>query len=262
MKNKMIEMLNKSIKSKDYEIQFYTNYVILKKNGVKITKLPSLESSRCEICQAPKKFTTLCNFHLPFVRHGLPATPEKLFCLGYYKYNHKLSLADVFTQLILNMKHNNNYNHLIKLIGISLAYIISIHNFKFDFVTYVPSFKSKSLLNHELSKNIGKFLNVSVLDPKNWLIEKKIELGIIDIPLSERRNFVEKLFQKKSNNIFDKKNVLIIDDILISGESMGRVASIVRDLGAKKVFGAVLARSKLKNERINRISSWFNPKMK
>ena len=56
------------------------------------------------------------------------------------------------------------------------------------------------------------------------------------------------VFQVTAPEKLRGKNILLMDDVFTTGETLNECARILKKSGAKKVFGAVLARTPLRNE--------------
>lgn len=238
-----------------------TGFSSLKRRQIEILRFPELANQKCEICLAPNRQTLTCGQHTPFIRHGLPETPKKVVGLGYYYYRRRLSLANVLTRIIMDAKKDPTRNEVLELLGIALGFFVKNKRIECDSLTFVPSFRSRSILNHLVSSSLSTYLDLPLRTPEEWLLDKITEVGVIDLPLNKRRDFVTNLFEAKmEEQIFEGEKVLLFDDILASGETLSRNAFILRELGAKTITGAVLARSISKPPRKMIRPHWLNLK--
>lgn len=119
----------------------------------------------------------------------------------------------------------------------SLKNSVEINN---DFViTNVPRKKSRILyygFDHSevLARNIAKKLNinyVSILTSKSKLQQKQLA-GV------DRVKNIK--FEIKNDFDLTSKKVIIVDDIITTGASMGTAASLLRSLGAKDIYALTL----------------------
>lgn len=65
------------------------------------------------------------------------------------------------------------------------------------------------------------------------------------LPLSKRRQNVRGLF-RVANNV-NKRNLLLIDDVVTSGTTLSELARELQKTGNKRIFCWTLARAKMKN---------------
>lgn len=236
-----------------------SGFTSLKRLGIEILRLPELASKRCDICLVPNRHTLTCTKHTPFIRYGLPATPKKIIGLGYYYYKRRFYFANVLTRQIFNSKQDPTHSEILPLLGISLGFLVRNTEKELDVVTFVPSFKSRSVLNQMISQSLSAYLGIPLVLPKEWLHDKHTDVGVINLPPSERRDFVADLFKAVTEEqIFKDQKVLLFDDILASGETLSRNAFLVRELGANQIIGAVLARTISMTPKKLIKSRWLN----
>ena len=170
----------------------------------------------------------------------------------YLKDNHVSHLFKCFRYIINdeNRPHNNlifslkkdNRSDVVKKLSTLLA--DSIQNFGNDIsdfvITNVPRRKisiKKYGLDHskELAKNVARILG---LEYKSLLISRS-KRQQKTLRGEERIHNAE--FELKRKSVIKGKSIIIIDDIVTTGASMGRCAKILRKSGAKKILGACIA---------------------
>ena len=144
-------------------------------------------------------------------------------------------------ELIYNIKRDRRVD-LLNFIGDEMAEAIkhSIDPEKY-IITNVPRKKSRVLhygLDHaeEIAKNISKKLGipyVSLLVSKSRTAQKKVR--------GEERIKNASFDQRRGAKDVTGKRIILVDDIVTTGASMGAAAMMIRAMGAKEVVGACLA---------------------
>ncbi|MDP1845887.1 MAG: ComF family protein, partial [Candidatus Moranbacteria bacterium] len=125
-----------------------------------------------------------------------------------------------------------------------------------DFIVPVPlhprrlrwrGFNQSRLLAEKISKNLAPMLEIEVMDvlkrDKNNKAQMKIK------KYRERLQNIKDIFSfdaQFGKNILKNKEILLIDDIATTGATLEECAKILKENGAKKVYGAVIARQTIK----------------
>lgn len=155
-----------------------------------------------------------------------------------------LKYFGIIKKLMIQYKFNDA-SYLYKIFSI----ILNNHLFKhdvysnIDILTYVPisskrfsgrGYNQSKLIAKELQKlNPGKFMLLDLLVRKKGNDNKTSSLN-----LQERK---KEKFDFKKNVSITGKRILLLDDILTTGATMEECAKILKDNGAQKVYGAVIA---------------------
>ncbi|MCS7150974.1 MAG: ComF family protein [Endomicrobia bacterium] len=151
-----------------------------------------------------------------------------------------------------------------------------IHEFKYRERTYLKSFLGGELLVNWWQKNFNLFPNIDIvccvpIHPIKHFLRGYNQAELLAVEFSNRLNlnFEPKLIKRKKftssqfklsreerlqnvNNAFSinkklihktvGKNILIIDDVCTTAETINQCAKPLKEAGAKNVFGLVLAR--------------------
>ncbi|MBI2633950.1 MAG: ComF family protein [Parcubacteria group bacterium] len=97
-------------------------------------------------------------------------------------------------------------------------------------------FNQAGLLSRSLSKNLG----LEVISGLSRPLERKPQMEIS----SRKARFqnVEGIFKARSDANFEKKNIILIDDVVTSGATLEEAARTLKKAGAKNVAALVVAR--------------------
>ncbi len=189
------------------------------------------------LCQKPKRLQKggKCPKCQPKILSGL------YFAIGYQN--------PLIKELIQKFKYNPFTKELTK----SLASLIITH---FQLLDNKPNFSNSILipvpLNEkrlrwrgfnqatEISKELSKILETPLVS--NCLIKIKETLPQIELAAEARKENVKETFRcQNKNKIFGKK-ILLVDDIYTTGSTMEEAARVLKESGAKEIWGVVVAR--------------------
>jgi ComF family protein len=178
---------------------------------------------------------------------------------SHQKFNGK-NLADLYFPvnyenfLIKKLISNFKYPPLIKELKKELAFVIVSHfllldkkpNFS-DFVL-VPIPLSKKKLKwrgfnqaEEIAKELADFLKIPLIS--DCLIKIKETRDQVELSEKERRENVKGVFFVKNKEKIIGKNVLLVDDVFTTGATMEEAARVLKETGAKKIVGIVVAKA-------------------
>lgn len=90
-----------------------------------------------------------------------------------------------------------------------------------------------------LAQEIAKGFNAPIA---NILCRSRYTLPQVDLDKEERQKNVQEAFACLEHLKIKNQNVILIDDVLTTGATMGECAKILKEEGAEKVWGLVLAR--------------------
>ncbi len=94
----------------------------------------------------------------------------------------------------------------------------------------------------EIAKEISNFLEIPLLD--NILIKKQKTSPQVKLSEEERRKNISGVFSCQNQKMISKKSVLLVDDIYTTGSTMKEAAKVLRESGAKRIIGIVIARAR------------------
>lgn len=92
----------------------------------------------------------------------------------------------------------------------------------------------------EIAKELSGFLNIPLLN--DVLIKTKTTLPQVELSGSNREENIKGVFSINKAEEVKGKKILLIDDIYTTGATMEEAAKILKQGGAKQVFGVVVAR--------------------
>lgn len=180
-------------------------------------------------------------------RHKNLELAKKTFQMGYYFPYAKLEFqdeSDILSQHILNMKSDHQ---LAELIGTAMAMTI-INNYKelldADILVPAPSFGTVDNHSYALCKIISEHLkqrmNVNTL--VNNAINKVKDITLHQLPTrEEREDAVNGMFVEHGSISVMAKDVILIDDLLTTGDTKRECIRILKENGAKRVWVYVAA---------------------
>ncbi len=176
------------------------------------------------------------------------------------KFNHKI-LDDLFVatdynhsilkKLILSFK----YEPFAKEISKDLTNLIKIHflllkkKYNFSDFLFLPIPLSKKRLKwrgfnqaEELAKDLAEFFGAKIL--KDVLIKEKETKPQVSLAEKERKENLKGVFKVKNSEIVFNKKIVLVDDIFTTGTTLSEAGKVLKEAGAKKVIGMVVAIAK------------------
>ena len=222
------------------------HYIIKKTMGIKDFFLDLLFPKSCFGCQREGSYLCQdCLATLEVERTHQKYSPENLadlyFAIPYQK--------PLIKNLILHFK----YEPLIKELAKNLASLIIEH---FQLLDNKPNFRDFILIPvplekrrlkwrgfnqaEEIAKELSKFLNLEVLN--NVLIKIKETLPQVELSDKERKENIKGAFEVKGRELIKNRKILLVDDIYTTGSTMAECSRVLKNAGAKKVIGIVIAR--------------------
>ncbi len=149
--------------------------------------------------------------------------------LHSYKYEFATYYYKIFGEIMLyEIKRKNLYNDI-------------------DYIIPVPLDKSKRAFrgynqSELLGEYIGGKLGIKLLN--DVLIKTKKTKDQHNLSEHERKKNLSNVFKLKNNEMIYDKNILILDDILTTGTTLKNCGKLIREGGAKSVYGLTLATGK------------------
>lgn len=196
--------------------------------------LPCISGEKCKFCGAGKDRCNCKKHRMNF---------DGITSPFYYESGVKQGL-----QLL----KFNNKSHLAKAFAEDMAECVKedFNDIKFDFICYVPfsslqiterSYNQSELLAEELSK----ILEISVENILLKLFDVKTQH---EMAIMQRKGNVHGIYDIKDGFDVTGKTVLLVDDIMTTGETLNNCALILKIRGAEKVY-CVTAALTVKNEK-------------
>jgi ComF family protein len=197
--------------------------------------ISSLFTERCPYCNAVVKCGEIaCDSCKP----KIPQPPYRFFANGGYMGYSAFPYKDIYANAVKRFKFNNNPQCSSKLaIPLKNAVEELLEKNDFDYITCVPMHKrreDKRGYNQAklLAKDLSKLVNIPYAD----LIEKhKDNVPQHKCKGSERVKNVKGVYRAVNKEMVKDKNILVIDDIITSGSTLGECCKVLRKAGAKTI---------------------------
>ncbi len=182
------------------------------------------------------------------IKFGSDLTPSLL--KNYKPYLEDVWVATDYSQKIIQRAlQNYKYNFIIEL-GRPLGQLLveylktSNKNINFDFIVPVPLAKKRLVWRgfnqaEILAKTVGDFLGLPVAT--KLIFRKKYTRPQVGLAAKDRRLNVSGIFDLKQNQHILDKNILLIDDVVTTGSTLGECAKVLKKAGAKRIYGLVVA---------------------
>lgn len=92
----------------------------------------------------------------------------------------------------------------------------------------------------EIAKKLSEKLKIPILT--NGLIKTKENLPQMELSGKERQENIKGAFEVIKKEEIQGKKILLVDDVYTTGATMEEAARVLKEAGAKEVFGVVIAR--------------------
>ena len=172
-----------------------------------------------------------------------PDTVRKCYAKGGYPCVAPFSYIDVFSDAVKNFKFHNRTDFAEKLsIQISAAVTEAFGDIQFDCVTCVPMHKNQLKIrgynqSRILAENVSKLLNIPYDD---LLTKHKENEPQHSLKGTEKRDNVKGVYKAANTDKIKGYNILVIDDVITSGHTLGECCKVLKKAGAKKIYCAAL----------------------
>ncbi len=159
------------------------------------------------------------------------------FCAAAFPYN------GIFATSVKRFKFSNRGGYAKQLAFPIVQSILEIHkSVHFDVITCVPMHKTmlkKRRYNQAelLARECAEIMNIPYADT---LEKYKMNKAQHSIKAAEREKNVRGVYRANDRNFLQGKSVLIIDDIITTGHTLGECSRILMKSGCKSVACAVL----------------------
>lgn len=223
------------------------------------------DNYRCIVCdkeiQPDSKYCICedCLKTFPFnngricVKCGAPIENEACYCLECQNYEKGFDFARSSLKyegdakrLVLNFKFHNN-RWLAKYFADMLYDTYMQNGMDADVIIAVPiSHKRQKARGYNqsllIAKPLAERLNLPLLT--NVIEKVKENKQQASLSLRERRENVIDVYRVTDRNAVKGKKVLVVDDILTTGSTLGEISRRLKIVGATKVYGLVVASPK------------------
>lgn len=198
-------------------------------------------------------FPERCPYCGDVINAGKPACPECVeqfpetiregHAIGGYPYTAPFAYNGIFAEAVKRFKFNGHKEYAEKLAWqITNAVKESFSDAKFDCITCVPMHKNQ-LKNRGynqselLAKNIAKQLNIPY---ETLLVKHKENQPQHSLTSSQKRDNVKGVYKALNTDKIKGNNILVIDDILTTGHTLGECCRILSKAGGEKIYCAAL----------------------
>lgn len=94
--------------------------------------------------------------------------------------------------------------------------------------------------SEEIGKELSKFLKIPLVN--NALIKVRETLPQVELSGKEREENIKGAFWCRDENMVKNKTIFLVDDVFTTGSTMEEAARVLKEAGAKKVWGITVAR--------------------
>jgi competence protein ComFC len=169
------------------------------------------------------------------------------------KLNGLYFAASYKNNLVKKLIHRFKYNTCMKELSESLASLIITHfnliqkNFTREDALIIPIPLSKKKLKRRgfnQSEEIAGWLSKNLVLPlaSDVLAKEKETLSQMELSKEERAENIKGAFTVKDKNKLLNKKILLVDDVYTTGATMEEAARVLKESGAKEVWGIAVAR--------------------
>jgi len=178
----------------------------------------------------------------------------------YFPFNYQISLVK---NLIQHFKYGPLVKELAKPLADCLKDYFALLDEKLDFSDFLvlPLPLEKSRLKwrgfnqaEELARYFCQDFNLEMRNDILFKIKKTSPQ--MELDQKERRENIEGAFKVEKGEVVENRKILLIDDVYTTGATLEEAAKILKNSGAKKVWGLVLAREVFKKIKLSLNSSY------
>ena len=92
----------------------------------------------------------------------------------------------------------------------------------------------------EIAKELSKILRIPLIS--SCLVKIKETPSQTELSEKERKEKIRRAFLVKEKQGIEDKKILLVDDVYTTGATIEEAAKVLKEAGAKEVFGMVIAR--------------------
>lgn len=167
-------------------------------------------------------------------------TENKEANIFVFNYNEDIRLA------ILKMKYNNKKNFAKGFAPLMKLEFERVKTLDYDLVINVPMYYKKKKKRgydqaEELAREFAILANIN-FEADN-LIRTKNTIAQSKVSYEERKTNVKGIFEVKNINNIKDKNIILVDDIYTSGNTINQCAMELKRAGAKNISYLTLAKA-------------------
>ncbi len=175
-------------------------------------------------------------------------------CKKFIKINGLYFAAPYQNKLVKKMITQFKYEPFVKELKESLSYLIITHlqlcgkkdsDFS-EFILIPVPLEEKRLKwrgfnqSEEIGKELVKFLKIPLIS--NLLYKTKQTLPQMELTAEKRKENMKGAFSLKNKEKISGRKILLVDDVYTTGSTMQECAKVLKEAGAKEVWGVVVAR--------------------
>ncbi len=194
--------------------------------------ISSVYTERCPYCHSVMNFDDIaCSKCSPKIKQE----PYLFFAGGGYKGFAPFIYEDIYATAVKRFKFNNNPQYSKKLaVPLMSAVKELLEENTFDYITCVPMYpKREKKRGYNQAKLLAKDLSELVNIPYMDLIEKyKDNPPQHECDYKQRKTNVKGVYRAINKELIKGKNILVIDDIITSGCTLGECCNTLRKSGA------------------------------
>lgn len=217
------------------DLKYFFNKVISLIYPNKCGYCSKVISHKDVICEECKKIIKPC-MHIKKLR--LKSCCEPVLCISIFKYTGKVKDA------ILKFKFYG-YKEFSKVFtyGISAKDIQSLIKLRIDLITSVPlSRKRKCLREYNQAECFARNLSEKLNIPYKELLSKNVDnVPQHELSSCDRAQNVEGVYSVLNFSEVSGKNILLCDDIVTTGNTLGECVKILKNSGANKIVCFTIA---------------------
>ncbi|MCR5653984.1 MAG: ComF family protein [Ruminococcus sp.] len=172
-----------------------------------------------------------------------PETIRECSAVGGYLCTAPFSYTGIFAESVKSFKFRGHREYAEKLAEqINRAVSEAYKDISFDYITCVPMHKNQlKERGYNQSKLLGKKLSeITDIPYRDLLIKHKENLPQHTLSGLEKRDNVKGVYKALNTDIIKGHNILVIDDIITTGHTLGECCRILRKAGAKKICCATV----------------------
>lgn len=198
----------------------------------------------CPFCNMPiamnKYYCDTCEKTLPRLDYcELPSNIDRIYVCAEYSGS---------VRAAIHRMKRGRYRFAAEAFGLMLTERIGADISDFDYITYIPTREKRGfLLGGEHSLRIAREISVRAFIPLKRTLNAVNSSDLQkSLTRSERFENARNMFEIVNNEDIAGKNILLVDDLVTTGATLGSAAEILRKAGAAGVSAAVFAKTLLK----------------